>query len=102
MILIQLALSAACPIIRGYLLDTDCRWDIISASVDDRTKEERGIEVRTKEGRGVKVRTDERTQVLCVPGHANQQHDSKHMLFMFDFSEILLFIVCEHISCTVV
>ncbi len=25
----------------SYLADVDCRWDIISASVDDRTKKER-------------------------------------------------------------
>ncbi|KAJ3194100.1 hypothetical protein HK101_003488 [Irineochytrium annulatum] len=37
-----MALSAASPIFRGYLADVDCRWDIIAASVDDRTKEERG------------------------------------------------------------
>ncbi|KAI9203672.1 glutamate-cysteine ligase-domain-containing protein [Polychytrium aggregatum] len=41
---IMLALSAAAPIFRGYLADVDCRWDVISASVDDRTKEERGEE----------------------------------------------------------
>ncbi|KAK2170252.1 hypothetical protein NP493_1155g00000 [Ridgeia piscesae] len=40
----QLALSAACPVQRGYLTDGDCRWNIIAASVDDRTKEERGLE----------------------------------------------------------
>lgn len=40
---IMLALSAAAPIFRGYLTDRDCRWDVISGSVDDRTKEERGI-----------------------------------------------------------
>lgn len=40
-----MALSAATPAIRGYLLDWDCRWGIISASVDDRTEEERGIKV---------------------------------------------------------
>ncbi|VEL25348.1 unnamed protein product [Protopolystoma xenopodis] len=40
---IVMALSAATPIIRGYLLDVDCRWGIISASVDDRTEEERGL-----------------------------------------------------------
>ncbi|CAH8525209.1 unnamed protein product [Schistosoma rodhaini] len=40
---IVMALSAATPAIRGYLLDWDCRWGIISASVDDRTEEERGI-----------------------------------------------------------
>lgn len=41
---ILLALSAACPIQRGYLVDTDCRWNIIAGSVDDRTREERGLE----------------------------------------------------------
>lgn len=25
--------------------DIDCRWGVISASVDDRTREERGLEV---------------------------------------------------------
>jgi len=42
---LQLALSAASPIYRGFLADTDCRWNVISASVDDRTREERGIDV---------------------------------------------------------
>lgn len=37
---IALALSAASPVYRGYLTDRDCRWDVISASVDDRTREE--------------------------------------------------------------
>ncbi|XP_054157721.1 glutamate--cysteine ligase catalytic subunit-like [Oppia nitens] len=41
---IAMALSAASPIHRGYLVDRDCRWGIISASVDDRTKEELGEE----------------------------------------------------------
>lgn len=41
---IILALSAATPYFRGFLADVDCRWDIISASVDDRTREERGLE----------------------------------------------------------
>lgn len=39
-----LAVSAATPIARGRLLDTDSRWDIISQSVDDRTPAERGEE----------------------------------------------------------
>jgi len=42
---VQLALSAASPIYRGFLADTDCRWNVIAASVDDRTREERGIDV---------------------------------------------------------
>lgn len=39
-----MALSAAAPFYRGYVSDIDCRWGVISASVDDRTKEERGLE----------------------------------------------------------
>lgn len=40
-----MALSAASPFYRGYVSDVDCRWGVISASVDDRTREERGLEV---------------------------------------------------------
>ncbi|XP_018018682.1 glutamate--cysteine ligase catalytic subunit-like [Hyalella azteca] len=39
---ILLALTAATPIFRGYLTAIDCRWDVISASVDCRTREESG------------------------------------------------------------
>jgi len=41
----QLALTAASPIFRGLLSDVDCRWDVIAGSVDDRTPQERGLEV---------------------------------------------------------
>lgn len=44
-IFFQMALSAASPFYRGYVSDIDCRWGVISASVDDRTREERGLEV---------------------------------------------------------
>ncbi|KAF6034880.1 gcs-1 [Bugula neritina] len=39
---ILMALSASSPIYRGYLADIDHRWSVISASVDDRTAEEKG------------------------------------------------------------
>lgn len=39
---IFLALTAATPIIKGYLCDTDVRWATISAAVDDRTPVESG------------------------------------------------------------
>ena len=39
---IMMALTASTPIMKGRLLDTDCRWGIISESVDDRTMSERG------------------------------------------------------------
>ncbi|KAJ1902329.1 glutamate--cysteine ligase [Kickxella alabastrina] len=38
-----MSLSASSPIFRGYLADVDCRWNVISAAVDDRTPEERGL-----------------------------------------------------------
>ncbi|KAF6203999.1 hypothetical protein GE061_002338 [Apolygus lucorum] len=41
---IMLALTAASPIHRGVLADVDCRWNVISGSVDCRTREERGLE----------------------------------------------------------
>lgn len=40
---IMLALTAASPAFRGYLTESDCRWNVISASVDCRTEEERGL-----------------------------------------------------------
>ena len=39
---IMLALTAATPIYKGFLADTDVRWNQISAAVDDRTTEELG------------------------------------------------------------
>lgn len=39
---LMLALSAATPIFKGSLVGTDCRWDVISQSVDDRTPAEDG------------------------------------------------------------
>ncbi|XP_034118457.1 glutamate--cysteine ligase [Drosophila albomicans] len=41
---IMLALTAASPVYRGYLTESDCRWNVISSSVDCRTPEERGLE----------------------------------------------------------
>ena len=38
---IMMALTAATPILAGKLQDHDCRWDIVSQSVDDRTPDER-------------------------------------------------------------
>ncbi|CAH0393430.1 unnamed protein product [Bemisia tabaci] len=40
---IMLALTAASPLYRGYVSDVDCRWNVISGSVDCRTREERGL-----------------------------------------------------------
>jgi glutamate--cysteine ligase catalytic subunit len=42
---IMLALTAATPIYKGFLADTDIRWNQISRAVDDRTAEELGEKV---------------------------------------------------------
>lgn len=39
---IMLALTAAAPAFRGYLVNSDSRWNIASQSADCRTAEERG------------------------------------------------------------
>jgi len=39
---IMMALTASTPVLRGRIADIDCRWGIISESVDDRTPAERG------------------------------------------------------------
>ena len=39
---ILLALTAATPIYKGFLVDTDVRWNQIGNAVDDRTREELG------------------------------------------------------------
>ncbi|WFD30830.1 glutamate--cysteine ligase [Malassezia sp. CBS 17886] len=40
---LMIAVTAASPAYRGYLADVDCRWDVISGAVDDRTPAERGV-----------------------------------------------------------
>lgn len=44
---VLLALSASSPIWRGFLTQVDCRWNVISGSVDDRKKQELGLEPLT-------------------------------------------------------
>lgn len=41
----QLALTAATPLLRGRVADSDVRWSVISQAVDDRTPGERGLAV---------------------------------------------------------
>lgn len=43
-------MTAASPAFRGQLADVDARWNVIAASVDDRTEEERGLRVNTGAG----------------------------------------------------
>ena len=45
---IMLALTAATPIYKGFLANTDVRWNQICRAVDDRTEEEMGEKVCTR------------------------------------------------------
>ena len=42
---ILLALTAATPFAKGFLADTDVRWNMLAAACDDRTREETGDQV---------------------------------------------------------
>ncbi|XP_063979497.1 glutamate--cysteine ligase catalytic subunit [Diachasmimorpha longicaudata] len=66
---IMLALTAASPIHRGYLTDVDCRWNIISCSVDCRTQEERGLKpLKENKFRITKSRYDSIDSYLSIQG----------------------------------
>lgn len=65
----QLALTAASPVFRGYLTEVDCRWDVISRSVDCRTRQERGLEPLTTDKFVIpKSRYDSTTLYLSSQG----------------------------------
>lgn len=49
---ILLALTAATPIYKGFLADTDVRWNQIGRAVDDRTQEELGEKVQPSKKSG--------------------------------------------------
>lgn len=38
-------MTTSSPAYRGYLSDVDCRWGVLENSIDDRTREETGLEV---------------------------------------------------------
>lgn len=66
---IMLALTAASPIYRGYLTESDCRWNVISASVDCRTDEERGLKpLKENKFRIMKSRYDSIDSFLSPEG----------------------------------
>jgi len=55
---------------RGFLADTDCRWNIISEAVDCRTRQERGLEPLTSDRfRIAKSRYDSIDSYLSPEGH---------------------------------
>lgn len=55
----MLALTAAVPAFRGYLVDSDTRWNVIRGATDCRTDGERGeASLKENEVRSPKARYD--------------------------------------------
>eukprot|EP00551_Chaetoceros_affinis_P009362 CAMPEP_0203664844 /NCGR_PEP_ID=MMETSP0090-20130426/2177_1 /ASSEMBLY_ACC=CAM_ASM_001088 /TAXON_ID=426623 /ORGANISM="Chaetoceros affinis, Strain CCMP159" /LENGTH=928 /DNA_ID=CAMNT_0050528221 /DNA_START=241 /DNA_END=3027 /DNA_ORIENTATION=- len=80
---IMMALTASTPILKGRLADTDCRWGIISESVDDRTPGERGLEDKEDPAvAGKGKRRIYKSRYDCISAYIYQgvdQYDSKNM-----------------------
>lgn len=86
---IAMALSAASPIYRGHLTDRDCRWDVISCAVDDRTLEESSETEKLKESlfRIPKSRYDSISTYLSIRG---QNYNDLPLVFDKNHYNVLL------------
>lgn len=86
---IALALSAASPVFRGYLTDRDCRWDAISSSVDDRTREESGETRELKEApfRIPKSRYD---SISCYLSRHGQKYNDLPIVFDKNYYDVMV------------
>lgn len=86
---IALALSAASPVYRGILTDRDCRWDVISRAMDDRTREELGITKELKESkhRIPKSRYDSISAYLTKQG---QKYNDIELVYDKNYHDIMI------------
>lgn len=65
----MLALTAGAPAFRGYLVDSDSRWNVLSASMDCRTQEERGeVPLKSSQFRIPKSRFSSLDSYLTIDG----------------------------------
>eukprot|EP00158_Paraphelidium_tribonemae_P004870 Partr_v1_DN27023_c0_g1_i2_m29230 putative Glutamate--cysteine ligase len=87
---IMLALTAASPIFRGYLADVDCRWDIISRSVDDRTAEELGqVPLNNSRFHINKSRYDSIDSFLSLDPQMKEKYNDLDLVFDADICKTL-------------
>lgn len=86
---IALALSAASPIYRGLLTDRDCRWDVISCSVDDRTREESSetSELKDSSFRIPKSRYD---SISCYLSRNGQKYNDVPLVFDHNYYDLMI------------
>lgn len=86
---IALALSAASPVYRGYLTDRDCRWDVISASVDDRTREEMGETRDLKEAKH-RIGKSRYDSISCYLSRHGQKYNDLPLTFDKNYYELMV------------
>ena len=92
---VMLALSAAAPIYRGYLSDIDCRWQVISASVDDRKPGEKH--------NNLPIRKSRYDSIDFYLHESSQKHNDINIAFNQEVHETLIKsgideILAKHIS----
>ncbi|KAL6623761.1 GCS-domain-containing protein [Neocallimastix sp. 'constans'] len=85
---IMLALTAGAPAYKGYLTDTDCRWNVISGSVDDRNEEERGLKpLKNARFKINKSRYDSIDSYLSPGPQYFRNHQFKNHYYNEDYKE---------------
>ncbi|XP_049851908.1 glutamate--cysteine ligase-like isoform X1 [Schistocerca gregaria] len=85
---VMMALTAGTVCQRGMLVDTDLRWNIIGASVDDRTAEERGLVEGSK---GIpKSRYGSVDSFLYVRNLARDEEEARKVEAYYNDLEVLI------------
>jgi len=86
---IALALSAASPIYRGFLTDRDCRWEVISCSVDDRTREESGETAEIKES-SFRIPKSRYDSISCYLSKNGQKYNDLPLVFDKNYYDLMI------------
>ncbi|EFC46617.1 glutamate-cysteine ligase catalytic subunit [Naegleria gruberi] len=109
---IMLALTAATPMARGLLADTDVRWNIVSASVDDRRDEENntisksrydsislyiGENEQAKQFSDLEIEIDEQSYNTLRENNIDEQL-SRHIAHYFIRDPLVIFTDCKQVD----
>ena len=73
---LMLALTASSPIWRGFLSEIDCRWQAISDSLDDRTREEKGEQSLKEQNASEDVRLIKKSRFDSVDCYLSENASS--------------------------
>ncbi|KAF0976579.1 hypothetical protein FDP41_004478 [Naegleria fowleri] len=109
---IMLALTAATPLARGLLAETDVRWNIVSASVDDRRDDETkhitksrydsislyiGENTQAKQFSDLNVEIDEKSYKTLRESNIDEQL-ARHIAHYFIRDPLVIFTDCKQID----